>query len=78
MTEQIIPTNFRIPKRHRKHEFALYGPGFMCVIQVESERALKFSEGCNSATYKERPRDRSLILDWMQESVDYLRAICQK
>ncbi len=77
MTDQIIPINFRIPKGHRNQEFVLYGKGFACHIAVVGYRKIRFQEGA-TAGYEPNNHDLNRVLDWMQESVEYLRALCTK
>jgi len=64
MSEHLIPTNFDIPKGYRQ-EFVFVCSGFKCVIAC-SNKGIRIIQSGVAPT-------QSIVLDWIQESIESVR-----
>lgn len=70
--ETVIPTNFRVPAGCR-HEFVLFfgNKPSAVIFGVPGKRQIRFQ------TLGSKPENQSLVMDWMAESVEHLRFVCE-
>lgn len=80
-----IPTNFAIPREHRNRVFLFYSDTFCLRLKPVSRKSialaqhdrLKISEADATEAQKEQyGSDHARGLDWMQETMEYLRFLC--
>lgn len=76
----VIPANFRVPKRFR-HEFILFFEstkvGRIAGVPGEKQTIFETFDTPINASQQQRAEFNSRSLDWIQESVEHLRFLCQ-
>lgn len=75
----LIPTNFKVPKGCR-HQYILFYErtlaAFIKGCPGSSEIEFSTFDTPVSATEEQRKKFSGRSMDWMEESIDHLRAVC--
>lgn len=77
---RIIPTNFRVKKRSAEHVWLMFCDDVPCAIirGIGGSKKLEYSVHPRaSETGEQDGAARNLAMDWMAESVEHLRVLCQ-
>jgi hypothetical protein len=71
-----IPTNFKVPKTLR-HEWVLFHQNKPVMVMYGEPGSKKIQQHCLAGPKRMSNVPKGLVLDWIQESVEHLRWLCE-
>ncbi len=73
-----IPTSFAIPKRHQRQCYRITIDNTVYAIEPKTRKSLSFAWTIYGQDMTMDNDHRRYVLDWIQESIEHLRSLCQR